>query len=462
MQINIRLSELKQVYFLGIGGIGMSALARWFLHNHFAVAGYDKTESELTHQLSAEGMEIHYEDSIDLIPEICISDPEKCLFIFTPAIPATHQEKLYLIDLGINLWKRSQILGWITEQIPTLAVAGTHGKTTTSSLLAHLLIQANKNVTAFLGGITQNYGTNFIPNKGPNDVICVVEADEYDRSFLTLHPKAAIVTSTDADHLDIYGAAEQVLESFQLFTDQIQPDGFFIQKIGLNLKSNQHNATFGINAGDYQAMNIRIKNHRMIFDMVYPGGEILNIPMKIPGFHNIENALAASALAMFVGLTPEEIHTGISSFKGVKRRFEYHVENENHVMIDDYAHHPTEITACLKSVKALYPEKKLTAIFQPHLFSRTRDFLVDFGESLALADELFLLDIYPARELPISGINSELLLTHIPNTNKQVISKEAFIRFVQTQKPELLVTMGAGDIDLILNDLKLALNQNTN
>ena len=387
MQINIRLSELKQVYFLGIGGIGMSALARWFLHNDFAVAGYDKTESALTRQLSDEGMVIHYEDSIDLIPEICISDPEKCLFIFTPAIPATHQEKLYLIGQGINLWKRSQILGWITEQIPTLAVAGTHGKTTTSSLLAHLLIQANKNVTAFLGGITQNYGTNFIPNKGPNDVICVVEADEYDRSFLTLHPKAAVVTSTDADHLDIYGAAEQVLESFQLFTDQIQPDGFFIQKDGLHLKSNRNNATFGINVGDFQATHIRIENHRMIFDMVYPGGEILNIPMRIPGFHNIENALAASALAMFVGLNSEEIHAGISSFKGVKRRFEYHVENENHVMIDDYAHHPTEIAACLKSIKALYPDKKLTAIFQPHLFSRTRDFIADFGQSLALADE---------------------------------------------------------------------------
>ena len=243
-----------------------------------------------------------------------------------------------------------------------------------------------------------------------------------------------------------------------MFTDQIQPDGFFIQKDGLHLKSNRNNATFGINVGDFQAINIRIENHRMIFDMVYPGGEILNIPMRIPGFHNIENALAASALAMFVGLNSEEIHAGISSFKGVKRRFEYHVESENHVMIDDYAHHPTEIAACLNSIKALYPDKKLTAIFQPHLFSRTRDFIADFGQSLALADEIFLLDIYPARELPIPGINSELLLTYIPSTNKKVISKEAFVKHVQTEKPELLVTMGAGDIDLILNDLKLALH----
>ena len=239
MRIQISLSDLKHVYFLGIGGIGMSAIARWFLHNGFSVSGYDKTESPLTRQLAAEGMHIHYEDSIDLIPKIALEDPEHCLFIFTPAIPSTHLGKQFLESKGIALWKRSQILGWITEQIPTLAVAGTHGKTTTSSLLAHLLKYAGKNVTAFLGGITQNYGTNFIPNVGPENVICVVEADEYDRSFLTLHPQAAVVTSTDADHLDIYGGAEQVLESFQLFTDQIQPDGFFIQKDGLSLYSKE-------------------------------------------------------------------------------------------------------------------------------------------------------------------------------------------------------------------------------
>ena len=458
MQINIRLSELKQVYFLGIGGIGMSALARWFLYNDIPVAGYDKTESTLTRQLSDEGMVIHYEDSIELIPEICISNPEKCLFIFTPAIPATHQEKLYLIGQGINLWKRSQILGWITEQIPTLAVAGTHGKTTTSSLLAHLLIQANKNVTAFLGGITQNYGTNFIPNKGPKDVICVVEADEYDRSFLTLHPKAAVVTSTDADHLDIYGAAEQVLESFQLFTDQIQPDGFFIQKVGLNLKSNGNHSTFGIDIGDYQATHIRIENHRMIFDMSYPGGEVTDIPMRIPGFHNIENALAAAALAMQVGVTGEEIKIGIASFLGVKRRFEYQVESDEHVMIDDYAHHPTAIAACLNSVKALYPGEKITAVFQPHLFSRTRDFIDDFAKSLAIADELYLLDIYPARELPMEGVTSDWLLSKIDLKEKQVISKKDLLQVIDEKKPRLLVTMGAGDIDLLLNDLKLSLS----
>ncbi len=458
MRIQISLSDLKHVYFLGIGGIGMSAIARWFLHNGFPVSGYDKTESPLTRQLAAEGMHIHYEDSIDHIPAIALEDPEHCLFIFTPAIPTTHLGKQFLESKGIALWKRSQILGWITEQIPTLAVAGTHGKTTTSSLLAHLLKHAGKNVTAFLGGITQNYGTNFIPNEGPDNVICVVEADEYDRSFLTLHPQAAVVTSTDADHLDIYGAAEQVLESFQLFTNQIQPNGFFIQKEGLSLQSKEKNATFGIEKGDFQAVNIRIQDHRMVFDMQYPGGKINEIPMRIPGFHNIENALAASALGMFAGLSPEEIHAGISTFKGVKRRFEYYLEEENHVMIDDYAHHPTEIEACLRSVKALYPGVTLTAVFQPHLFSRTRDFLDDFGKSLGLADEVYLLDIYPARELPIPGISSELVLVKIPHIHKQVISKTDLILRMNEKKPALLVTMGAGDIDLVLNDLKMALS----
>ncbi|MHA8076879.1 UDP-N-acetylmuramate--L-alanine ligase [Aquirufa sp. TARAVU-A1A] len=456
MRIDIKLAELKQVYFLGIGGIGMSALARWFLQNGFPVAGYDKTESPLTKTLVEEGMDIHYSDDVSLIPAICLENPAACLFIYTPAIPADHIEKNYLLGQGITLWKRSQILGWMTEQIPTLAVAGTHGKTTTSSLLTHLLVHAHKNVTAFLGGITQNYGTNFIPNKGQENIVSVVEADEYDRSFLTLYPQAAVVTSTDADHLDIYGAAEQVLESFQLFVDQIKPGGFFIQKAGLNLKGPADSKTFGIEQGDYQAKNIRIENHRMVFDMLYPGGSISDIPMRIPGFHNIENALAAAALAMYHGLTAEEVKAGIASFKGVKRRFEYHVETPEHVLIDDYAHHPTEITACLKSVKALYPNEKLVAVFQPHLFSRTRDFLADFGESLGLADEIYLLDIYPARELPIPGIDSNLLLKKIPSQNKQVISKSAFIERMKHDKPKLLVTMGAGDIDLLLNDLKMA------
>lgn len=453
MSQKIHLSNLKNVFFLGIGGIGMSAIARWFMQNGFYVAGYDKTESPLTQKLSEEGMFIHYVDDIEQIPSKILQETDSTLFIYTPAIPKNHIEKNHLEGLGIRLWKRSEILGWITEQIPTLAVAGTHGKTTTSSLLTHLLINANKNVTAFLGGITQNYGTNFIPNQGKENMICVVEADEYDRSFLTLHPLAAVVTSTDADHLDIYGAAEQVVESFQLFVNQIQPIGFFIQKEGLNLQSNHPRCTFGLNKGNYFAQNLKIENHRMVFDMVFPGGIIKDIQMRIPGFHNIENAIAASALALFVGVSPEEIKTGINSFKGVKRRFEYHVETDEHVLIDDYAHHPAEITATLSSIKALYPKEKLTILFQPHLFSRTKDFLEDFAKSLSLADEVYLLDIYPARELPIPGINSELLLSKINSDNKQVISKIDFIDKMKSEKPRLLVTLGAGDIDLILKDL---------
>jgi len=453
MSQKINLSNLKNVYFLGIGGIGMSAIARWFLQNGFYVAGYDKTESPLTKKLSDEGMIIHYIDEVEQIPAKINQEIDSTLFIYTPAIPIDHVEKNHLEELGLQLWKRSEILGWITEQIPTLAVAGTHGKTTTSSLLTHLLINANKNVTAFLGGITQNYGTNFIPNKGKENMICVVEADEYDRSFLTLHPLAAVVTSTDADHLDIYGDAEQVIESFQLFVNQIQPKGFFIQKEGLNLLSEHPKYTFGLNKGDYFAQNLKIENHRMVFDMVYPGGIIQEIQMRIPGFHNIENTLAASALALFVGVSPEEIKTGINSFKGVKRRFEYHVETDEHVLIDDYAHHPAEITATLSSIKALYPNEKLTVLFQPHLFSRTKDFLEDFAKSLALADDIYLLDIYPARELPIPGINSALLLSKINSMNKQLINKIDFVDKMKSEKPRLIVTLGAGDIDLILQDL---------
>lgn len=458
MNPSIELQEVKYVYFLGIGGIGMSAIARWFLKNNIQVAGYDKTESPLTKTLAAEGMNIHYVDDVRLIPQEMLEQRAHCLFIYTPAIPKDHLEKNFLLDQGISLYKRSEILGWITQQIPTLAVAGTHGKTTTSSLLTHILKHDGKNVTAFLGGITQNYGTNFIPNESPDDIICVVEADEYDRSFLTLYPFAAVVTSTDADHLDIYGDDAHVKESFQLFVNQIQKDGYFIQKNGLGLQFGTNADTFGINQGNFRAENIRIENHRMVFDLHSPSGTIHDIPMRIPGFHNIENALAAAALAMQVGVSLQSIKEGIATFKGVKRRFEYHLETDEHVLIDDYAHHPTEIAACLESVRALYPNEKLTAIFQPHLFSRTRDFLDDFAKSLMLADEIYLLDIYPARELPIPGIDSALLLSKIDIAHKQVITKKDFIEKMKEEKPTLLVTMGAGDIDLILDELKNALN----
>lgn len=453
----VQLSTLKQVYFLGIGGIGMSAIARWFLHQGIPVAGYDRTESPLTQQLSEEGMVIHYEDDVRKIPQPCLEHSEDCLFIFTPAIPSDHIEKNYLLDRGIPLWKRAQILGWLTEQMPTLAIAGTHGKTTTSAMLTHILKHAEKNVCAFLGGITQNYQSNFVPNQGMEDAWAVVEADEYDRSFLTLYPKAAAITSTDADHLDIYGAADAVKTSFQLFAQQIQADGFMVQKAGLGLESACSQSDFGIDMGAYRALNIRIENHRMVFDLEYPGGSIPQIPMRIPGYHNIENALAAAALAFWVGLSPEEIKSGIAGFLGVKRRFEYHLETEAHVFIDDYAHHPTEIEACLRSVKALYPDRSLTVVFQPHLFSRTRDFLPGFAESLSLADRIYLLDIYPARELPIPGVHSSVLLEAITKKNKALVSKEGLLECLEEEQPELLVCLGAGDIDLLLEPIKKVL-----
>ena len=443
------LTNIKNIYFIGIGGIGMSALARYFNTQGVFVSGYDKTPTSLTDDLQKEGIQIHFEDDINKI------DKSATVVVYTPAIPASHSELNFCKENGYNVVKRSDVLNWITENAFTIAIAGTHGKTTTTSMTAHILRHTEFGCNAFLGGIATNYNTNFWSHEKN---VVVVEADEYDRSFLKLAPNIAVVTAVDPDHLDIYGAAEQVLESFQLFTNQIQPNGFFIQKEGLSLQSKEKNATFGIEKGDFQAVNIRIQDHRMVFDMQYPGGKINEIPMRIPGFHNIENALAASALGMFAGLSPEEIHAGISTFKGVKRRFEYHLEEENHVMIDDYAHHPTEIEACLRSVKALYPGVTLTAVFQPHLFSRTRDFLDDFGKSLGLADEVYLLDIYPARELPIPGISSELVLEKIPHIHKQVISKTDLILRMNEKKPALLVTMGAGDIDLVLNDLKMALS----
>jgi UDP-N-acetylmuramate--alanine ligase len=456
MQINIRLSELKQVYFLGIGGIGMSALARWFLYNDIPVAGYDKTESMLTRQLSDEGMEIHYEDSIELIPEICISDPEKCLFIFTPAIPATHQEKLYLISQGINLWKRSQILGWITEQIPTLAVAGTHGKTTTSTMLAHILYSNGIPVTAFLGGISSNYQSNLIlSNAIPDDTWFVVEADEFDRSFLQLYPDMAILTSTDADHLDIYGDASTLLDSFTKFVSQIKQGGRLFLRAGISITvpDTIRISVFDLENAEIKAENLKLDDGTFIFDAVIGSYIIPEIRLQMPGFHNVANALAAAAVAKEVGLTEDQIKQGLESFKGVARRFEIVTKTEHSVLIDDYAHHPTEIEAFLKSVRAMYPDKRILAIFQPHLFSRTRDFMTGFAASLGLADEVILLDIYPAREEPIAGINSERLLELIPLEHKLLLPKQRLLGYLANQELEVVCTIGAGDIDALVKPI---------
>ncbi len=454
--MKVNLKALKHIYFLGIGGIGMSAIARWFIANGYSLAGYDKTATPLTNALQAEGIPVHFSDDISLIPAEFLANKEETLIVYTPAIPKDHLEFNYLKDNGFTLMKRSQVLGLLTKSFYTIAVSGTHGKTTTSSMVSHILKNAGKNVTAFLGGITQNYGTNFLINESPEDVICVVEADEFDRSFLTLYPNLTIVTSTDADHLDIYGDHDQLLESFQLFVSQLKEGGKLYQRKGLNLAgfTNNESTEYSLNEGDFYAENLRIENAEMIFDIVYPNGIIKDCTLLTPGFHNVENALAATAVALEVGLSPAEIKEGICTFGGVKRRFEYHIRSEKIVYIDDYAHHPTEIQAFLSSVKALYPQHKLTVVFQPHLFTRTRDFQEGFAESLSLADDLILLDIYPARELPIEGVTSDIIFNKVTSPNKTLCSKEAVLDLLKEKQPELIVSVGAGDIDTLIPKIK--------
>jgi UDP-N-acetylmuramate--alanine ligase len=459
------LSDFKHIYFLGIGGIGMSALARWFLVNGYNVAGYDKTPTVLTDALLTEGAEIHFVEDVEQIPVSFRENPAQTLVIYTPAVPKHHAEYVYLTEAGFILQKRSQVLGLLAGQMTTIGVAGTHGKTTTSSMVAHILRNAGVNCAAFLGGITQNYGTNFLLNEPTDDlksVVCVVEADEFDRSFLTLFPQFAIVTSTDADHLDIYGDRDSLLKSFADYVSQITPGGQLFQKIGLGLETHTTAKTdnYSLESGDYFAQNLHIDDACFVFDLVYPTGEITDIRLTMPGFHNVENAVAAGAVSLAVGVSPDAVRGGLNSYRGVKRRFEYHIKTEDMVLIDDYAHHPTEVRAFLSSVKALYPNHELTAIFQPHLFTRTRDFADDFAESLSLADRVLLLDIYPARELPIEGVTSAIIFRNITSAHKQHVSKTDLLAVVSDLRPSLLVTIGAGDIDTLLPMLKNQLNPN--
>ncbi len=456
------LSDYKYIYFLGIGGIGMSALARWFQVNGYAVAGYDKTPTALTNALQTEGAGIHFIEDIEQIPILFRDNPAQTLVVYTPAVPKTHAEYIYLSENGFTLQKRAQVLGLLAGQMKTVAVAGTHGKTTTSSMVAHILRDAGVNCAAFLGGIANNYNTNFLLNQPAdklNEVVCVVEADEFDRSFLTLFPHVAIVTSTDADHLDIYGAHDAVLDSFSQFVSQIDTDGLLLMKAGLSLaeKTTATVRPYSLETGDYHAQNLRIENAAFIFDLVYPDGVIPNIQLMLPGFHNVENAVAAGAAALAVGVSPEAIRAGLNSYRGVRRRFEYVLKTDRAVLIDDYAHHPEEVRAFLSSVRALYPDQAITAIFQPHLFSRTRDFAAGFAESLSLADHVILLDIYPARELPIEGVTSELILGAVQSKTKQISTKADLPDVVRKHHPPILVTIGAGDIDQLLPVLKAAL-----
>lgn len=456
------LNQFKYIYFLGIGGIGMSALARWFGVNGYVVAGYDKTPTALTNALEAEGMTIHFTEDVAQIPAAFRENPAQTLVIYTPAVPATHAEYIYLTEQGFVLQKRSQVLGLLAGQMKTVAVAGTHGKTTTSSMVAHILRDAGVNCAAFLGGITNNYGTNFLLNEPADDlrsVVCVVEADEFDRSFLTLFPQLAVVTSTDADHLDIYGAHDAVLESFGLFVSQINSEGVLFMKKGLSLagRTKAKIREYSLQEGDFHSRQLRIEEATFVFDLVYENSVICDIKLTVPGFHNVENAVVAGAVALELGVSPEAIKSALTSYRGVRRRFEYILKTDRVVLIDDYAHHPAEVMAFLSSVKALYPDRELMAIFQPHLFSRTRDFADGFAQSLSLADHVLLLDIYPAREAPMEGVTSDLIFQNIQSKTKQQCTLAAVVDVVRNRRPSLLVTIGAGDIDKLIPALKKAL-----
>lgn len=437
--MRVNLKEIHNVYFVGIGGIGMSALARYFKFSSKNVAGYDKTKTDITNALEALGIPVSIKDEVAEIPKTFLNK-ENTVVVYTPAIPKTHTELTYFRENKFHIYKRAEILGKITKDTFCLGVAGTHGKTTTSSILGHLLADAGVAVTAFLGGIAENYNSNLIL-KG--NEITVVEADEFDRSFLQLSPDVACITSMDADHLDIYGEKEALQESFVAFTKCIKPNGKLFVQEDLNLEG----ITYGFKeTSNYHIKNIHIQNGAYVFDIVAPTKIIEDVQFYLPGRHNLLNGLVAFAMAETIGTPTDRLAKALGTFKGVKRRFSYQIKTDDFVFIDDYAHHPTEINALHQAVREMYPKKKVTAIFQPHLFSRTRDFADEFAESLSQFDEIILLEIYPAREEPIAGINSSWLLNKINNDQKQLLTKEAVIDYVSNKTTDVLLTVGAGDI----------------
>jgi len=459
----MKLKDIHSVYFIGIGGIGMSALARWFSANGYYVAGYDKTSTSLTKALESEGIAVHYSDSVALIPTPVVSDKSKSLIVYTPAVPKDHQEYNFLKNEGFETLKRSQVLGELTKDNFTIAVAGTHGKTTTSSIIAHILKSSGINCTAFVGGIMTNYNSNLIIGKAGADNVIVVEADEFDRSFLTLHPDIAIITAVDADHLDIYGSADSLKDSFKDFIKNIKENGkLFIEersagKFSIENFEGVNVETYGLQNGAIHSNGVSVHNGSFNFDYQRGVKLIKGVKLLLPGFHNAENSIAAISVALDLNVKEEAIKSAIENFKGVKRRFEYIINSANLVFIDDYAHHPEEIKALLNSVKALFPNKKITVIFQPHLFTRTRDFADQFSESLSLANEVLLLEIYPARELPIDGVSSSMLLEKITADQKLVCSKEDLIDKLLSLDLEVVLTVGAGDIDAMVLPIKNAL-----
>ncbi|MEP2687760.1 UDP-N-acetylmuramate--L-alanine ligase [Maribacter dokdonensis] len=444
----MNVAQIHRVYFIGIGGIGMSALARYFAFIDKTVAGYDKTESPLTQELAAAGMDIHYKDSIDLVAEVYKNDPEHTLVVYTPAVSSNHTEYQFFLQNGFTIKKRSEVLGLITKDSFCLAVAGTHGKTTTSSILAHLLKETGVKMTAFLGGISEDFNSNFLLE---GTEYSVVEADEFDRSFMQLTPNVACVTSMDADHLDIYGDAQELEKTFKDFTERLKPGGTLFVRNGLPLKG----LTYGIeDDSDYCIRNIKIEHGTYIFDLETPDLKLEGVEFNKPGRHNLLNGLVAFAMAMQAGPPPHRLAQALSTFKGVQRRFSYQIKNDDFIYIDDYAHHPTEINAVFEAVSEMHPNKKVLAIFQPHLFSRTRDFANEFAQSLSRFENVLLLDIYPAREEPITGVDSEWLLGKMTNGNRKLISKEQMLSEVKNQNPEVLITMGAGDIGLEVVKIK--------
>ena len=443
------VNAIKAVYFIGAGGIGMSALVRYFLSKGKKVGGYDRTPSELTEKLIKEGALIHYEDNICSIPAD-FKAKESTLIVYTPAIPASHTEFTWFRDNGFSIQKRSQVLGMLTRSGKGLCVAGTHGKTTTSTMAAHLLHQSHVECNAFLGGISKNYGTNLLLSDKSEYV--VIEADEFDRSFHWLTPFATVITATDADHLDIYGTKEAYLESFSHYTSLIQPGGALIMREGIELDPQLQEGvtlyTYSRESGDFHAENVRIGNGEIFFDYISPLGNIKDIQLGVPVAINIENGIAAMALAQLSGVNNDEIKQAMATFRGVDRRFDFKIKNDKVVFLSDYAHHPEEIKQSILSMRALYNDKKLTAVFQPHLYTRTRDFYQEFADSLSLLDEIILTEIYPARELPIEGVSSQLIYDHLrPGIEKCICRKEDIIQVLKEKKIEVLITLGAGDID---------------
>jgi UDP-N-acetylmuramate--alanine ligase len=458
MEVNkptaIQLTDFQNIYFLGIGGIGMSALARYFNSTGYSVGGYDKTPSPLTDQLIQEGCEIHFKDLGEDIP-LKFNRKSTTLVVLTPAIPVDHSEWKYFKEIGFTILKRSEVLGLITQKLKGLCVAGTHGKTTTSTMLAHILNTSSWKCNAFLGGISSNFKSNLLIDE--SSPFAVIEADEFDRSFLRLSPFSSIITSADPDHLDIYGSASQFQEGFQLYAQKISKDGFLIVKEGLPFMSEAKRITYSVssNTADFYAQNLRIEGGQFFMDVYFSSEVWENVELGVPGIHNAENALACIALLVSMGMDEVQIRRGLQSFHGVKRRFEYIVRDKRFIYVDDYAHHPKEIKALIDSIRLMYPTKKVTGIFQPHLFSRTNDFMEDFAVELGKLDEVVLLPIYPARELPMEGVTSGVLLEKIENSNKKLLQPQEVIDYFSVDNCDVLLTIGAGDIDRIVDKLKL-------